>query len=82
MLRLYFIENVPVEQIGKRLGISQSSASRWLAKARTGVLADVKTILAERFSMSLVELEHEVESFVGAFGSRLGSSILQALKSE
>ncbi len=82
VLRLYFIENVPVEQIGKRLGISQSSASRWLAKARTGVLDDVKTILARHFGMSLVELEHEVESFVGAFGSRLGSSILQALKSE
>jgi len=45
ILRLYLVNNVSVEKIGKILGVSQPTASRWLAKAREDVLSNLKRIL-------------------------------------
>jgi RNA polymerase sigma-70 factor (ECF subfamily) len=76
LLRLHFVENIKVERIGKMMGVSQSSASRWLEKARQSLLLDIKAILAARLGMS----DSDVEYLAGAFVSRLDLSISQLLK--
>ena len=78
ILRLHVVNNVSVEKIGKMLGVSQSTASRWLAKARAEVLANVKSILKERSRISSAE----IESLARLLASRLDLSISQALTSE
>ncbi len=75
ILRLYVVNNVSVEKIGKMLGVSQPTASRWLAKAREKVLADLKAILKERVKIS----SGEIESLALLLGSRLDLSISEIL---
>lgn len=76
VLRLHFVEGVSVERIGKMLGISQSSASRWLASARQHILTEIKAIFRERLGISSAE----VQSLAGALTSQIDLSISQALK--
>jgi RNA polymerase sigma-70 factor (ECF subfamily) len=78
ILRLHMLHNVSVEKIGQVLGVSQSTASRWLAKARDSVLDDLKSILRERLKMSSVE----IESLAGLLASRLDLSISRVLHTD
>jgi RNA polymerase sigma-70 factor (ECF subfamily) len=78
LLRLHFVENISVERIGKMMGVSQSSASRWLDKARQHLLTRIKAMLADRLGMS----EDDIESLATAFANRLDLSISQILKSD
>jgi RNA polymerase sigma-70 factor (ECF subfamily) len=78
ILRLQIVNNVSVEQIGKMLGVAQSTASRWLAKARDNVLVDLKVILNERLGIPSAE----VESLADLLVSRLDLSISQVLKAD
>ena len=75
ILRLYLVNNVSVEKIGKMLGVSQSTASRWLAKAREEVLANLNSILKERLRIS----SSEIESLARLLASQLDMSIAEAL---
>ena len=56
VLRLHMVNNVSVEKIGKMLGVAQSTASRWLAKARENVLADLKSTLQQRLGIASAEI--------------------------
>lgn len=76
ILRLYMLHNVSVEKIGRVLGVSQSTASRWLAKARESVLRDLKSFLKARLEISSVE----IESLAGLLASRLDLSISRVLE--
>ena len=67
---------VSVEKIGRVLGVSQSTASRWLAKARESVLRDLKSFLKARLEISSVE----IESLAGLLASRLDLSISRVLE--
>ena len=78
VLRLHMVNNVSVERIGKMLGVAQSTASRWLTKARKNVLADLKSILGQRLGIAPAE----VESLADLFASRLDLSISQLLKTQ
>ena len=75
ILRLYIVGNVSVGRIGKMLGVSQSTASRWLAKARQSVLANIKAVLRERVKISSAE----IESLAELLQSRLDLSISNVL---
>jgi len=78
ILRLYLVNDVSVERIGKMLGVSQSTASRWLAKAREDVLAKLKSVLKDRLKIS----SGEIESLGRLLTSRLDWSIAETLASE
>jgi RNA polymerase sigma-70 factor (ECF subfamily) len=78
VLRLHMVNGVSVEKIGKMLGVAQSTASRWLAKARENVLADLKTILKQRLGIASAE----IESLADLLASRLDLSISQVLVSD
>jgi RNA polymerase sigma-70 factor (ECF subfamily) len=78
ILRLHLVNNVRVEKIGKMLGVSQPTASRWLAKARQRVLTDTKLILRETLAIS----SREIESLARLLGERLDSSIAGLLTTD
>jgi RNA polymerase sigma-70 factor (ECF subfamily) len=78
VLRLHIVNNLGVEKIGKMLGVAQSTASRWLAKAREDVLTDLKFILKQRLGIASAE----IESLADLLASRLDLSISQVLKAD
>ncbi|HYH95476.1 sigma-70 family RNA polymerase sigma factor [Hyalangium sp.] len=78
LLRLYFIDRLPMTKIGPLFGKDQSTISRWLKEAREGVYDDTKRRLQERLRLS----SHEFESLMDAIKSRFEMSMSQLLKEE
>jgi RNA polymerase sigma-70 factor (ECF subfamily) len=76
LLRLHLVNGLSVESIGKMFGVSQSTASRWLAAVRESLLADVKAALQARLGATSGELV----SLVNLVASRLDMSLSQILK--
>lgn len=56
LMRLHIVSGVSVEAIGKMYGVSQSTASRWLAAARERISAEVVRLLQERLNLALSEI--------------------------
>jgi RNA polymerase sigma-70 factor (ECF subfamily) len=77
LLRLHLVNGLTVEAIGKMYGVSQPTASRWLAAARETLVADVKATLAGRLGAE----SDEVASLAGLVASRLDVSISALLRS-
>jgi RNA polymerase sigma-70 factor (ECF subfamily) len=76
LLRLHLVNGLSVESIGKMFGVSQSTASRWLAAVRESLLADVKAALQARLGATSGELA----SLVNLVASRLDMSLSQILR--
>lgn len=74
-LRLYFVEGLTVEQIGAMQGAHKSTVSRWLARARETVGAQVRQLLGDRLHLSAGDLE----SLMGLLQSELELSLLRVL---
>jgi RNA polymerase sigma-70 factor, ECF subfamily len=76
LLRLHVVNAVSVEKIGKMFGVSQPTASRWLAAARETLLDDIKRTLHTRLGVSSTE----AASLAGMVASRLDLSLSMLLK--
>jgi len=76
LLRLYFVQGLTVEEIGRMEGTHKSTISRWLSKARAAVLEDVRTRLGATLKLSPPELD----SLIGALQSQLHVSLHRALE--
>jgi RNA polymerase sigma-70 factor, ECF subfamily len=76
LLRLHVVSGLSVERVGKMFGVSQPTASRWLAQAREALLADVKATLQAQFGAE----SQEIASLAGLVASRLDLSLSQLLK--
>jgi len=74
-LRLYLVNGVTMERIGKMLSINQSTASRLLAAARRALLHDIKRSLRERLRLSSGELA----TLAGMVASQLDLSLSKVL---
>jgi RNA polymerase sigma-70 factor (ECF subfamily) len=77
LLRLHLVNGLTVEAIGKMYGVSQPTASRWLAAARATLLDDIKATLAARLGAS----SEELASLAGLVASRLDLSLSALLRS-
>jgi RNA polymerase sigma-70 factor (ECF subfamily) len=77
LLRLHLVNGLTVEAIGKMYGVSQPTASRWLAAARETLLADVKATLTARLGTAT----DEIASLAGLVASRLDVSLSALLRS-
>jgi len=75
-LRLYFVNGLTVEQIGRMEGTHKSTVSRWLTRAREALLVDVRARLKERLKLSASELD----SLLGVLQSQLEVSLLRVLQ--
>ena len=76
LLRLHMVNGVSLEKIGTMFSVSQPTASRWLAAARTKLLDDVKGTLAPRLGTSSAELA----SLANMVASRIDLSLSTLLK--
>ncbi|MBN1206533.1 MAG: sigma-70 family RNA polymerase sigma factor [Myxococcaceae bacterium] len=75
VLRLHFVEGLSLERIGAMYQTHKSTVSRWLARARTDVLAEVRRRLAERLQLSSGELQ----SLLRTVRSQLDASLSKLL---
>jgi RNA polymerase sigma-70 factor (ECF subfamily) len=75
VLRMYLIDGLSVDRIAKVYGVSQSSVSRWLAKARDAVLDETRRLLSEKLRLS----ESEFESLWNVLNSELDLSMSRVL---
>lgn len=74
-LRLYFVQGLTVEQIGRIEGTHKSTISRWLTRAREKLLEDIRQRLTDRLKLS----EAEFESMMGIVQSQLDLSLHRVL---
>jgi RNA polymerase sigma-70 factor (ECF subfamily) len=75
-LKLYFVQGLTVEEIGRMEGTHKSTVSRWLARTRAAVLAEVRRKLGAQLKLSPAELD----SLIGAMRSQLHVSLHRALE--
>jgi transposase len=73
---MHLVNGLSVEAIGKMFGVTQPTASRWLARARETLLDDIKAALATRLGVS----SEELASLAGLVASGFDMSLSQALK--
>jgi RNA polymerase sigma-70 factor (ECF subfamily) len=65
VLRLYYLEGVPAEQIGPVYGVTGRSIQLWIAQARKRILRRTRRLLAERLRLTNSQLDgltHLVQS--------------------
>jgi len=55
--RLHLVDGLTVEAIGKVYGVSHSTVSRWLAKARESVIREAQRVLRDEMRLSPAEFE-------------------------
>jgi RNA polymerase sigma-70 factor (ECF subfamily) len=76
VLRLYYADGRGVEEIGSVYRVHASTVSRWLAKARTDILALVRARLVERLAATASEVDSllaHAASVEISFGTVLGA---------
>ena len=71
LLKLYFAQGLTVEEIGRLEGTHKSTISRWLTKAREGLLEDVRARLSQKLKLGPAEFD----SLLVAVGSQLHISL-------
>jgi RNA polymerase sigma-70 factor (ECF subfamily) len=57
IFRLHLVDGVTVERIGQTYGVSHSTVSRWFAKAREKVVAEIQRALRDELAISEEEFE-------------------------
>lgn len=75
LLKLHYVDGVPVERIASAYNAHRVSASRWLSAARARVLEETSRLLRERRRLS----ESEFESLTRLVRSQLDVSLRSAL---
>jgi RNA polymerase sigma-70 factor (ECF subfamily) len=75
LLRLRFVSGISVESIGNMYGVSQSTASRWLAKASDDVSSEAQKLLRERLHVA----PSEIASLADLVASQLDLSLSRVL---
>jgi RNA polymerase sigma-70 factor (ECF subfamily) len=76
LLRLHLVNGLSMERAGQMFGVSQPTASRWLAAARDALLDDVKATLHAELRVSSLEMK----SLADLVASRLDLSLSELLK--
>ncbi len=76
LLRLQLVRGISVEKIGKMYGVSQSTASRWLAEARETIRDELDRLMRSRLDLS----RDELASLAGLVASQLDLSMSRLLK--
>jgi RNA polymerase sigma-70 factor (ECF subfamily) len=74
--RLHLVDGLTVESIGQIYAVSHSTVSRWLAKARDGVIAEARRLLRDEMQLS----PDEFDSVAGLVASQLDLSVSRILR--
>ncbi len=78
LLRLYYLERIGLDQLGKLFGVHGSTVSRWLTALRASVLEDVRVRLSER--LGLAGNYGDVDSLIRAVQSELDLTLSRLLR--
>jgi RNA polymerase sigma-70 factor, ECF subfamily len=73
--RMHLVDGLAVDRIAAAYSVSQSTVSRWMAKARAAVMSEVRRLLRERLKLS----DSNLESILGLMLSQLDISASQVL---
>ena len=76
IFRLHLVDGLTVEVIAKMYGVSHSTVSRWLAKARDQVIHEAQRLLRDQMRLSPAEFE----SMAALVVSRLDLSVSRILR--
>ena len=76
MLRLHFVEDVPLDRIGKLYDAHKSTISRRMARARETLLKEMRQVLAERLNLA----HPDVDSLIRLAVLHFELSLLTAFK--
>jgi RNA polymerase sigma-70 factor (ECF subfamily) len=76
LLRLHLVDGLSIEKIGRMYGVNGSTASRWLAKARDTIKAEIHRLLRERLALTPSQLD----SLGGLVASQVDLSISRLLR--
>jgi RNA polymerase sigma-70 factor (ECF subfamily) len=71
LLKLYFVDGLSVEQVGRTHGVDKSTASRWLAGARKRLVKETDTLLARELGLD----PDQVRSLARRLRSRIDLSL-------
>ena len=74
--RMHLVEGLTVESIGRVYGVSHSTVSRWIGKARDAVLAEARRLLRDEMQLS----PEEFDSVAGLVASQLDLSVSRILR--
>jgi RNA polymerase sigma-70 factor (ECF subfamily) len=80
VLRLYFLDDLTLEQIGAIYHVHASTVMRWITRSRQAILARTRAELGERLRSQLPA--SEFQSLLGLVHSRLDLSIAKLLKKD
>jgi RNA polymerase sigma-70 factor, ECF subfamily len=75
IFRMHWVDSLSLHRIARVYGVTQSTVSRWIGKARESVLAETRRLLQERLLMS----ESEFNSIAGLLFSQLELSVSRIL---
>jgi RNA polymerase sigma-70 factor (ECF subfamily) len=76
LLKLHYVSGLSVDKIGAMYGVSQSTASRWLEKARQGIVKDARQALRASHRLSTAA---DLETMVALAISQLDISLARLL---
>jgi RNA polymerase sigma-70 factor, ECF subfamily len=71
VLRLHLLEGMSLEEVGRVYDAHRASVARWIARARTEILADTRKRLSARLRLQ----EGEFDSLMGLVRSDLDQSL-------
>ena len=74
--RMHLIDGLTVESIGRVYGVTHSTVSRWIGKARDTVLAEARRLLRDEMQLS----PEEFDSVAGLVVSQLDLSVSRILR--
>jgi len=77
LLRLYYLEHIGLEQLGRMFGVHGSTVSRWLTALREGIVADTRSYLSDR--LGLAGNYADVDSLIRAVHSELDITLSRIL---
>jgi RNA polymerase sigma-70 factor (ECF subfamily) len=71
ILRMHIVDQLSVDRIAKAYGVSQSTISRWLTKAREQVIAEARRVLRARMRLA----DSDFEALMGLMISQVDVSL-------
>ena len=80
VLRMKFVDDLAVEDIGRAFAVHRTTAMRWLEKAQAQVMAETRALMAERLGLKTRDVESMLRVMQPSIAERL-SRLLAPIKS-
>jgi RNA polymerase sigma-70 factor, ECF subfamily len=76
LLRLYFLEQIAAARIGQMYGVHETTALRWIGRARDGIVERMRAALRERLQLA----DHEFGELMALLRSRIDITVRDLLR--